>query len=168
MGAVSVPTAVGTLVLPGTLVYICVPREGTVRGVSCPCCSGEGHFVACAGDRGAGKKTSTIELYSYITITVCLVRKRKIKKILSGGNNQETFLPRQVRPSDARRRPRGHVQTKEPSVLRQPWEQPGPAEHSSVSAWKQSFSAINKYLCQTCRGSIDMYCSVWRLIHMWE
>lgn len=55
VGAVSVPTAVGTLVLPGTLVYICVPREGTVRGMPCPCrrrkgtCRGEGR------GQGAGK-----------------------------------------------------------------------------------------------------------------
>lgn len=34
VGALSVLTAVGTLVLPRTLVYICVPREGTGKG---PC-----------------------------------------------------------------------------------------------------------------------------------
>lgn len=135
VGAVSVPTAVGTLVFPGTLVYICVSREGTVRGVSWPCCGGKGHLVACEGTGIQEEKTLTVVLYLYKTVTVCSVRNRsKKKEVLSRGNNQETFLPRQVRPSGARRRPRGHVQTNEPSVLRQPWEQPCPAVHSSVSA----------------------------------
>lgn len=118
------------------------------KGGSCPCCSGEGQFVVCAGDRGQEKNMNDRTLFIHNSYSL-LREERKSKEVLSEGNNQETFLPRQVRPSGARRRPRGHVQTKEPSVLRQPWEHPGSAEHSSVSATKRSFTALVKHSCQT-------------------